>query len=158
MSLLLIKKIKQALIEMFINAQMHGGCKFVFSSGQHYPQKYKLCFTIADIGITVKDNVSRFLDKPVSGTAAVEWAVEHNHTTRTIATGVPGGLGLSLLRDFVSKNEGRMQIVSADGYWEQSGSKITTAALVGEFPGTVVNLEFNLADTSRYCLVEELKR
>jgi len=157
MSPLLIKRIKQALVEIFINAKAHGCAQYVFSDGQYYHQKQRLSFTIADIGTTIKENVSTFLGKPMTGEAAIEWAVQPNNTTRPRAAGVPGGLGLSLLRAFVAKNGGRMQIVSADGYWEQCESKVALGVFVGEFPGALVSFEFKLVDTVCYCLAEELK-
>jgi hypothetical protein len=85
---------------------------------------------------------------------AINWAMEGKNTTK--AGPIPGGLGLKLLREFIIKNEGRIQIVSDNGYWELSEGKVKTMAFSEPFPGTVVNIEINTADTKSYRLVSEI--
>ncbi|MBI4025963.1 MAG: hypothetical protein HY360_13335 [Verrucomicrobia bacterium] len=86
---------------------------------------------------------------------AIVWATERTHTTRK--GNVPGGLGLKLLREFIRLNEGKIQIVSDVGYWQQNGSDSRTAILPHAFPGTVVNIEINTADNRSYRLASEVK-
>lgn len=150
------KKIGESIFEIFSNADIHGHCSHVFSCGQYYPNKTppRIDFTIVDMGRTIKTNVSEYLSKEVTGEFAVNWAMQKGHTTKT--GNIPGGLGLKLILEFLQRNNGKMQIVSADGYWEINKGRISTAQYHHEFPGTIVNIEFNLNDNSSYFLKSEL--
>jgi len=64
--------------------------------------------------------------------------------------------GLKLLGEFIDLNGGCIQIVSDAGYWRREDGKTFTAPVRGSFPGTVVSLEINTADTNLYKLVSEL--
>ena len=156
MSVLLKKKVNESIFEIFNNAVLHGNCRNVFSCGQYSPAKNKLDFTIVDLGKTIKANVNEYVRKDFSGEDAIKWAVAEGHTTKRGQ--IPGGLGLSLIREFIEKNTGKIQIVSADGYWEQKEGVETGKRFVQAFPGTIVNLEFNIADQSHYCLLSEIDK
>ena len=84
---------------------------------------------------------------------AIEWALQEGNTTRK--GNVPGGLGLKLIREFITMNKGRIQIVSDRGYWEFSPQGETLTRIDTSFPGTVINIEINTADTSSYRLRSE---
>ena len=73
----------------------------------------------------------------------------------TLPGPIPGGLGLKLLREFVRLNEGRIQIVSDRGYWECDTNGENAVRMEQSFPGTVVNLEINTADTKSSYLKSE---
>ena len=154
MSALLRKKIKESILEIFNNAKMHGNCEFVFSCGQYFPRKGRLDFTIVDIGNTIRKKVRDYSGRDVSGKRAIEWAVSECNTTRK--GDIPGGLGFTLIRDFLCKNEGKIQIASADGYWYEKECTSYSEDLSDFFGGTVVNLEFNVNDQSSYCLKSEI--
>jgi len=154
MSDLLKKKINESIFEIFNNAVIHGDCQYIFTSGQYYPKKNRLDFTIVNLGKTIKENVNEYLNKTLSGDETIKWAVTEGNTTKRGS--IPGGLGLSLIREFISKNEGKIQIISADGYWEQIKNREESKNFSKVFKGTIVNLEFNTADTSNYCLVSEI--
>ncbi len=155
MSALLRKKIKESILEIFNNAKMHGNCEFVFSCGQYYPQKGRLDFTIVDIGNTIRKNVRDYSGRKVSSKKAIEWAVSECNTTRK--GDIPGGLGFTLIRDFLCKNEGKIQIASADGYWYEKECISQSEDLSDFFKGTAVNLEFNVNDQCSYCLTSEIE-
>jgi len=53
-------------------------------------------------------------------------------------------------------NGGCIQIVSDAGYWRRENKKTITAPLSYPFPGTVVTVEINTADTNSYKLASEL--
>ena len=149
------KKINESIFEIFNNTIIHGNSKDIFSCGQYYPSDMRLDFTIVDLGKTIKGNVSRYLQKKFSGSEAIEWAIEEGNTTKTGDT--PGGLGLSLIRSFLELNGGKIQILSADGYWYQRKDKSKSLVFDQRFDGTIVNLEFNINDQNEYCLASELK-
>jgi hypothetical protein len=155
MSALLRKKIKESILEIFNNAKMHGNCEFIFSCGQYYPRKGRLDFTIVDIGNTIRKNVRDYSGRKVSSKRAIEWAVSEGTTTRK--GDIPGGLGFTLIRDFLRKNEGKIQIASAKGYWYEKGCTSHLAKVNDFFMGTVVNLEFNVNDQCSYYLTSEIE-
>jgi hypothetical protein len=155
MSPRLRKEINRSIFEIFNNAVLHANCRNIFTCGQFFPQKNKLDFTVVDMGITIPGNVNNFLNETLAGHDALAWAVEEGHTTKIGK--IPGGLGLSLIRDFLKINRGKMQIISGDGYWEQDVyNNIDTNCIPDEFPGTIVNFEFNVNVDGFYCLKSEV--
>ena len=150
----LTKKMKESILEIFINAETHGNCKSVFSCGQLFPHKNRLDFTVVNIGTTIRKNVSDFLNDPYLNSAdAIDWAVQESNTTRQ--GNIPGGLGLSTLLSFIELNKGRVQIVSDDGYWAKISNDYIVKKLSNSFNGTIVNIEFNINDTNTYILSSE---
>lgn len=150
-------EIIRSIFEIYSNAVIHGDSKFVYSCGQFYPQKSppRIDFTIVDIGKTIKRNVNMFLEKDYSGIDAILWALKDNNTTKPKEKKIPGGLGLKIITDFTRLNQGKIQIVSSDGYWELNKGIEKSYTLDYIFPGTIVNLEFNLNDASFYYLDNE---
>ncbi len=154
MSIKLRKKINESIFEIFNNAVLHGNCLNIFTCGQSYMQKNRLDFTIVDMGTTIKTNINSYLNTNLSGEKAIQWAVKEGNTTKRGT--IPGGLGLSLIREFLEKNNGRIQIISSEGFWEQDGQAENSKIFALEFPGTIVNLEFNIDDKMSYCLASEI--
>lgn len=155
MSTGLRKKFQESIFEIFSNAVIHSGTKLgIYSCGQFFPRKQRLDFCVVDLGVGIGENVRAKLNQLVSATEAIKWALTGKNTTKSGP--VPGGLGLKLLTEFAGHNGGKVQIVSSDGYYELSPSGEQFSRLPAGFPGTVVNLEFNTADTKTYCLVSEL--
>ena len=60
------------------------------------------------------------------------------------------------LKEFIKLNEGRIQIVSNDGFCELSGNEVFQQVFNLTFPGTLVNIRFNIADTKRYKMSDEV--
>lgn len=159
MSELLQKKINESIFEIFENAVTHGDSENVFSCGQYYPKKNppRIDFTIVDLGKTIKANVNNFLKKDLSSTETIKWAVDAENTTKTGNT--PGGLGLKIIRNFLSINKGEIQIISANGFWQKDkNNRIFAKKLSSYFAGTIVNLEFNLDDRFSYFTREEAQK
>lgn len=154
MTPLLKKKVSKSILEIFNNAFHHAGCKGIYSCGQYYPKLKKLDFTISDLGRTIKTNVNSFLQEDKSASDAIEWAVEEGHTTKTGS--IPGGLGLSLIREFLRLNRGKIQITSSNGYWEEREGVIFAENFVAGFAGTIVNLGFNIDDNNSYAMASEI--
>lgn len=151
------KEIIRSIFEIYSNAILHGNSEFVFSCGQFYPTKKppRIDFTIVDIGKTFKRNVSEYLKIQKSGIEAIQWALLENNTTKPKEKNIPGGLGLKIICDFAKLNNGKVQIVSSDGCWELNRGEENSYVLEKPFPGTLVNLEFNLDDKSFYYLKNE---
>ena len=154
MSIELRRAFSRNVSEVFSNAVHHSHTSLgVFSCGQYFPQKDRLDFTVADLGIGMRQNIKNYKGFDFSPVEAINWATKGNSTK---PTGRPGGMGLKFLCRFLDMNEGCVRIISDAGYWQRSNGKITTGMLPCLFPGTVVNLEVNTADTKSYALQSEL--
>lgn len=149
-------RFKSAILEIFVNATIHSESGLgIFACGQYFPRMHRLDFCVADAGIGMRRKIHKELGIKMNSDQAISWALQEGHTTRKGS--VPGGLGLKLIREFISMNKGRIQIVSDRGYWEFSTGNETLTRMDLGFPGTVINIEINTADTSSYCLRGELK-
>ena len=149
------KVFRQSIFEVFQNAVMHSESRLgVFVCGQFYPQLQRLDLTIADAGIGIRENVRRRFQAKVSSIAAIRWALQEGHSTKTGSQ--PGGIGLKFLKDFIVLNRGKIQIASRLGFFQFCRGEETFARLASDFPGTTVNLEINTADTSAYRLGAEI--
>jgi hypothetical protein len=156
MSEALDQSFKRSILEIFVNATMHAESALgIFSCGQYFPQQHRLDFCVADAGIGIRRKIYKELGLKMNSDKAIEWALEEGNTTRK--GNVPGGLGLKLICEFITMNHGRIQIVSDRGYWEFSPAGETLTRIDHAFPGTVINIEINTADTSSYLLRSELE-
>jgi len=160
LSTLAEKKINESIFELFENARTHGDCEKIHTCGQYFPRKTppRIDMTIVDMGQTIKNNVNNYLQKigknELSGSQAIEWALVKGNTTKVVDN--PGGLGLDVIFEFIKLNNGKIQIVSSDGYWEFRRGATQSRLFAGEFPGTIANIEFNLDDRSYYQLKSEI--
>ena len=154
MSTELRKAFSRNVSEVFNNAVHHSQTQLgVFSCGQYFPKKDRLDFTIADMGIGIRQNIKNYMGVDFSAVDAINWATEGNSTKPNDR---PGGMGLKFLCNFLDMNKGCVRIVSDFGYWQRNSGEITKRMLPHPFPGTVVNLEVNTADTNSYVLQSEL--
>lgn len=148
-------KIIDNILEIFNNVKEHTHSNKVYTCGQYFPRSSLLYFTIVDSGETIPYNVNRYFanagfvvpDKPL------EWAIEAGNTTRL--TDTPGGLGLSLLRDFIELNEGELFIVSGNETYEKKRDSARHMYMESSFPGTIVTVAFNLSDDAMYSMASE---
>ncbi|BBJ24596.1 ATP-binding protein [Candidatus Nitrotoga sp. AM1P] len=151
----LLKKFRESIFEIFSNAVLHSRTEQgIFSCGQFFPARHQLDFSVADLGIGIRRNVRENTGLDLAPEAAITWATEGRNTTKRGQ--IPGGLGLKLLGEFIDLNGGRIQIVSEAGYWLRENRQTVTARLSQPFPGTVVSVEINTADTQSYALSSEL--
>lgn len=151
----LLKKFRESIFEIFSNAVLHSRTEMgVFSCGQFFPGRHRLDFSVADLGVGMRQNIKDNVGLDISAEAAIRWATVGRNTTKRGS--VPGGLGLKLLGEFIDLNGGCIQIVSDSGYWKRENRTTTTMPLEHPFPGTVVTVEINTADTNSYKLAAEL--
>ncbi len=147
------EKIIEGIYEIFVNAQIHSETEFIYTCGQFFPNKNKIEFTIVDTGIGFREKINRRFKSNLSAIKAIKWAVEESRTTKE---GISGGLGLAILKEFIFANKGKMQIVSNDGFYEFDDNREILRAFQGEFPGTIVNLQFRTDDNDNYSLESEI--
>ena len=138
---------------------MHGNCAYVhscgeFIAGDSYPT---LDMTIVNCGTTIHERVRTYLRvkgiEQVNSCESLLWAIEEGNTTKD----VPGGLGLYMIKDFIRRNGGGLQIISADAMFEYRDGEAFTTILDNYFPGTIVNMKFNVNDKKIYYLGPEDK-
>jgi hypothetical protein len=146
-------KIAEAIYEIFVNAQIHSETEYIFTCGQFYPQKDKIEFTITDIGVGFKNKINKTFNSNLTAEQAILWAVKDKNTVKK---GTPGGIGLAFLKEFTEKNNGKIQIISNDGFYQFNDNKEETRVFTSDFPGTIVNLQFKTNDKSSYILTEEI--
>ena len=158
MSKKLKMKINDSFGEVFANVGMHANAEKTFCAGQIFESTKRLDFSIVDLGTTIYDNVTSYLEENTINSNckhAIEWAVQEGNSTKTTT----GGFGLSVLSEFVALNSGKLHIVSANEYWElfdQKGQKkVRKKFFKKSFPGTIVNVEVNLDDNMYYQLKDE---
>jgi anti-sigma regulatory factor (Ser/Thr protein kinase) len=149
MSSMVKEKMTEAIYEIFVNAQIHSNSEFIYTCGQFYPKENKIEFTIVDTGIGFKNKINTRFNSKLNSIQAIQWAIKDRNTTKV---GVTGGIGLALLKEFIEKNKGKMQIVSDDGFYQFDNKGEQTELFQGAFPGTIVNLQFRTDDNSSYVL------
>jgi hypothetical protein len=142
--------------EIYVNAFEHGQSDIgVFSCGQHYPLLHELALTVVDFGVGIPANVRlHFADDPraagLSASKCLEWAFQLGNSTKAA---VGRGVGLDLLKEFVTINNGRLEMFSHKGR-VQIGKEFKTENKASFFEGTLVNITLK-CDESFYHLADE---
>jgi len=149
------KKIYRSIFEIYENAVKHSGASNIYVCGQSYGNKKRMALTMIDIGHSIKKNVNEFNDKyrNYSGKESINWAVQYGNTTKK---GEAGGLGFDLIRNFLKLNKGKLQIYSANGYWQEKAGSVDSYDTKEHLLGTIINIEFNLLDKNNYVTDEEI--
>lgn len=140
----LLRGFRKSLHEIFGNSVYHSDTENIFACGQHFYLQNRLDFSIVDLGIGFHKNIERKIGLQLCPQDAIVWAMKEDQTSKQGGT-VPGGLGLKMIKEFIEKNDGRMQILTYDGYWEFAKGRTTINTFNDEFPGTIVNIEINTA-------------
>lgn len=148
------RSLMRCVLEIFNNSVIHANSKHgIFSCGQFYPRNHKLKLTIADVGEGILPKVRRHTGIPsITATDAISWAMVQGNTTKQ---DVPGGLGLGILMRFIELNGGRIQIVSADGFWSFSRGTTIVSSLPHPTIGTSVSITINTNTQCEYSLDDE---
>lgn len=132
--------------EIYINAFDHAHSKTgVFSCGQHFHKLEEVFLSVVDFGVGIPNKVREFFqhDKrslQLKDSKCLQWAFRLGNTTRQ-EEGVPRGLGLDLLRDFINVNNGTLEIYSGHGYALVSENSLTFEDKKEFFPGTLVQFK-----------------
>jgi anti-anti-sigma regulatory factor/anti-sigma regulatory factor (Ser/Thr protein kinase) len=137
--------------EMYANAFEHSHSSIgLFSCGQYYPKRKELHLTIIDFGQGIPNNVRSLHQNALLDSAqALEWAFKPG--TSTLTKKHNRGMGLSLLRNFVSTTQGSLKIFSNDSYVNMKDNKIIYEKKDIDFQGTLINIAFK-CDESCYDL------
>ncbi len=141
-------------LEMFNNVIDHAGSEFVHVCGQFFPRKKRLVLSIVDFGTTIRDNIEIYNRSILMNEkCSLKWAIAKGNSTKT--DDAPGGLGFSLILDFLEQNRGEFVLISGREYFckDHNGKKFLL--LEESFPGTIVTITFNMDDEFSYILVNK---
>jgi hypothetical protein len=140
--------------EIYENAFEHSNSPIgLFSCGQHFPNKRRLLLTVVDFGVGIPANVRSFFgDQQIRADHALAWAFQPGTTTKP--NGMGRGVGLDLLRQFVTLNNGWLEVFSHDARSIMQTERSKIEARAGFFEGTIVNIGLR-CDDSYYCLSSE---
>lgn len=141
-------------LEMFNNVIDHGEAEFVYACGQVFPSKREVVLSIVDFGNTIRDNIEKYQKSIlVHEECSLNWAITRGNSTK--ANTAPGGLGFSIILDFLKQNEGEFILISGNEYLYKNSKKAGFTMLENCFPGTIVTIIFNMDDDFSYILVDE---
>ncbi|GAB5540084.1 MAG: hypothetical protein Salg2KO_21870 [Salibacteraceae bacterium] len=144
-------KFFEGIDELFTNGSLWSKSPIAFfAGGQYFPRLDRLSFVLSDGGQGIQGSLLAAGKNFAAPEDAIDWAMKMNNSARQ--GDIPGGLGLGILKDFVAMNGGCLLVCSHSGYWESRNGKIKKLRLSGNYPGTVVSLELNTADTNSYYL------
>jgi len=150
-----IKELRRSLGEVMANACEHSRAKVdFFCCMQYSPTDKKISFTFSDDGVGIRKNVNRFTGQNLTDVEAIEWAIKNGNSTRQCQSdsqGTPGGLGLDIIRQFVAFNEGKLCVVSGQGF-HSIVPDVVHDVLRTSLCGTTIHLEINTADTKPHRL------
>jgi len=157
MTAALRRRFTESIAELFGNAMEHSETQHgIFACGQWFPRRHRLDFSVADLGIGIRERILRSTGSHLEAEEAIAWAVDADNTTRHPGEGKPGGLGLKLIKEFINLNGGSIQIASDRGHWRFQRGQEELKRFDTPFPGTAVNIEIDTADTQTYCLSSEI--
>jgi anti-sigma regulatory factor (Ser/Thr protein kinase) len=144
------------VIEAYINVFDHADSQVgVATCGQFFPKIKELTLTLVDFGVGIPHNVRAFLREPDKPDIdAIGWAFQAGNTTKRDKSS--RGLGLKLLKNFVQKNNGKLEVYSDNGYIALDSSGEHTFNYGTKFSGTVIQITLRCDDLQHYALDDVL--
>lgn len=139
---------------MYNNAFEHSNSSIgVFSCGQHFPNQKKLVLSLVDFGEGIVSKVHHYLSHTHhSDEYYLEWAFQEGHTTKN---GL-GGLGLTLIKEFIKINKGKLEVYTNNSYGliDQNGEQYQSTNF--SFKGTFFHISLQ-CDESLYVFANEIE-
>lgn len=107
------------IYEIFNNSVDHSRANHgVYACGHWMPKKKYLSFSVYDTGIGIPALIKEKIDNSLSSESALQWALKRGNSTKQLFSGIPRGLGLSDLQEFIRLNDGSLNIFSNDIYYQ----------------------------------------
>ena len=135
----IVRQLKTAFSEVFVNVELHANTNRVYTCGQYYPNKNLLKFTLLDLGDGFLKKIKISNQEVKTDLEAINWAVKPGNTTKNKEYG-PGGYGLQDIVDYCKGNNGSIHIISGSGYWTMSGKHNISYRIKSPFPGAMIHL------------------
>lgn len=138
------EKMMYCFIEIFSNIELHSKTSEpFFACGQYFPEQKILKFSIVDIGNGFLPAISAKTNQYIrTSYDAILWALQEKNTTKM---DVPGGLGLTDLKNYFGQGNGQLQIVTGDAFWSSNFERhsIKYQNFPKQYCGTMINLLFS---------------
>ena len=137
-----IKNFKKVLVECFSNVKHSTSNKVIISGG--VSKKYKtVSVSICNLGKTILEKYNtRYPENAFDDDIkAIKWAIKRSNTTKVNSV---GGLGLSILYNFIENTKGELWIISGKGYFHtnfKNSKKENEYTFNQEFNGTIITLK-----------------
>lgn len=134
------EQIFQNIFEIFANANEHSEhTEGIFASGSWLPDRKELVFSIYDTGIGIPQKIKK--DFPyISSFDAFVWSLQRGNSTSQLEKGVPRGLGLHNLSEFIQLNGGTLHILSNDIYYTYPNiGRVGISPFIT--PGTLISVQ-----------------
>lgn len=149
---LLSKITRNAISEVLSNVFDHSDSPIgAVTIGQVYPKKRMFQICVCDVGVGIVKKVQSWGFRSTCPIEAIHWSLVFGHTTSR--GGTSRGFGLPTLRQFLKANDGELRIQANCGaFCEKAGIAEGRVMPVG-FPGTLVDLRFNIRDDAGYTVV-----
>lgn len=148
-------KFLESINEIYVNAALWSNNKLgVTVSGEYFPDLGHFDLSIFDLGQGFQESIRKGRKKAMGPAEAIDWAMQPGNTSRN--GDIPGGLGLDIIKEFVTLNGGQLQVISRAGYWSLEKSGIVKGEINPTLPGSVINLVINTNDNNSYCLASEI--
>lgn len=148
-----------SMSEAYLNAFEHADSPVgMHCCGQFFPGFKVLSLTMVDFGVGIPNRVRRFKKAELPGVhlapaQCMEWAFQQGASTRLGE--MSGGLGLDILRNFVTVNKGTLEFYSHEGraFVEDGATQFSNCD--DYFEGTMITLLLR-CDDRYYALGSEL--
>jgi Histidine kinase-, DNA gyrase B-, and HSP90-like ATPase. len=129
------------IYEIFNNSaehsrQVHG----VYGCGHWMPTKKQLVFSVYDTGIGIPALIKEQINSSYSSVEAIKWALKRGNSTKQLRQGIPRGLGLSDLFDFIKLNNGALNIFTNDLYYRYNNGGESISHLSSPIIGTLIGI------------------
>lgn len=144
-------RIEVDLTELYTNVNLHSKTtEPFFVCGQLYTNKNYSIFSIVDLGVGFLPAIQKAtLGKINKDKDAIFWALKSGNSTRVQVDGVStslGGVGLTSIFDYCKSNNGRIQILTGNCFFDanylDNPKAIPETFVLNNSIGTVVNLFF----------------
>lgn len=145
-----------SIYEIFSNSSDHSEAQSgVFACGHWMPTKKQLVFSVYDTGIGIPTVIKNHIDLKMNSAEALRWALKTGNSTKQLNDGVPRGVGLPNLLDFISLNNGFLYILSNDVYYSYENGKEQFIPLSHSIVGTMISFIIISDSEHIYKLKEE---
>lgn len=137
-----------SVLEIYNNAFEHSRSPIgITICGQRYPNLGRLALTIVDFGVGIPGNVRSYQgNKALTAEDALRWAFSRG-TTTVANPPTSRGLGLHLLKEFVTQNDGRLVVYSGSARCTIELQLEDFSGSAFGFMGTVVNISVACDET-----------
>lgn len=115
----------------------------------------QLVFSVYDTGIGIPTVIKNHIDLKMNSAEALRWALKTGNSTKQLNDGVPRGVGLPNLLDFISLNNGFLYILSNDVYYSYENGKEQFIPLSHSIVGTMISFIIISDSEHIYKLKEE---